>query len=112
MAFMKTEQFSSTPNFVDSEVGLTPKSYTVSQSLATDINGKKIIKAGTIVPSNDSSAFGITVNDEDMTYDEKRPVPVYVAGRLLEKRLPQTVTTEAKKALSGITFVVTEDPVF
>lgn len=112
MAFMKTKQFESTPNFVESEVGLTKKTYTLTQNMATEINGRKIIKAGTVIPSNDSSAYGLLIQDIDMTDDDKRPEGVYVAGRMLEKRLPQTVTAEAKKVLEDITFVTTEDPVF
>lgn len=112
MAFMKTKQFESTPNFVESEIGLTPKTYTLTQNMATEINGRKIIKAGTVIPSNDAEAYGLLIQDVDMTDDEKRPEGVYVAGRMLEKRLPQTVTAEAKTALKGITFVTTTDPVF
>lgn len=112
MAFMKTKQYESTPNFVESEIGLTPKTYTVTQDMATEINGRKIIKAGTVIPSNDSNAYGLLIQDVDMTDDEKRPEGVYVAGRMLEKRLPQTVTAEAKAALESIVFITTEDPEF
>ena len=34
---------------------------------ATDVNGKKIIKAGTVYPANGATAVGIVFNDYDVT---------------------------------------------
>ena len=98
MAFMKTEQYESNPNILESEVGLVLKTYTADQTNAETVGNKKIIKAGSVYPTNATQS----------------PISVIVAGRVLEKRLPVTVDTTAKTELekSGIVFVVTEDPVF
>lgn len=114
MAFMKTEQYESTSNILESEVGLVLKTYTADQKNAETVGTKKIIKAGSVYPTNTTSAIGIVFEDVDMTDDTKRPISVIVAGRVLEKRLPVKVDTTAKTELekAGIVFVVTEDPVF
>ena len=111
MAFMKTKQYESTPNILESEVGLVLKTYTAD---ATAVNDKKIIKAGSVYPTNGTGAKGIVFEDVDMTDDAKRPISVIVAGRVLEKRLPVTVDETAKTELAaqGIVFVTTTDPVF
>ena len=114
MAFMKVKQYESTPNILESEVGLVLKTYTAEQTNAATVNDKKIIKAGSVYPKNATGAIGIVFEDVDMTDDAKRPISVIVAGRVLEKRLPVTVDTTAKTELqaSGIVFVTTEDPEF
>lgn len=114
MAFMKTEQYESTPNILESEVGLVLKTYTAEQTNATAVGTKKIIKAGSVYPTNTADAKGIVFEDVDMTDDAKRPISVIVAGRVLEKRLPVTVNTTAKAELekAGIVFVTTTDPEF
>lgn len=117
MAFMKTEQFESTPNILESEVGLVLKTYTAEQTNAETVGTKKIIKAGSVYPTNATNAtdaIGIVFEDVDMTDDAKRPISVIVAGRVLEKRLPAVVDTTAKTELekAGIVFVTTTDPEF
>lgn len=114
MAFMKTKQYESTPNILESEVGLVLKTYTADATNATTVNDKKIIKAGSVYPTNTTDAKGIVFEDVDMTDDAKRPISVIVAGRVLEKRLPVTVDETAKTELTaqGIVFVTTTDPVF
>lgn len=114
MAFMKTKQYESTPNILESEVGLVLKTYTADATNAPAVNDKKIIKAGSVYPTNTTDAKGIVFEDVDMTDDAKRPISVIVAGRVLEKRLPVTVDETAKTELTaqGIVFVTTTDPVF
>lgn len=114
MAFMKTEQYESRPNILESEVGLVLKTYTADQKNAETVGTKKIIKSGSVYPTNATGAIGIVFEDVDMTDDAKRPISVIVAGRVLEKRLPVTVDETAKTELekSGIVFVTTEDPVY
>lgn len=106
MAFMRTEKYTSGKNILASEVGLVLKTRELTQSMATEEDGYKIIKAGTVFPANNSTAVGIVFEDVDMTYDEKRPGSVIIAGRVIEDNLPVTVDTEAKTALekSGIHF--------
>lgn len=57
---------------------------------------------------------GLVFEDVDMTDDEKRPISVIVAGRVLEDRLPATVDTTAKTELQalGIVFVEETEVVF
>ena len=114
MAFMKTKQYESTHNILESEVGLVLKTYTADATNATAVNDKKIIKAGSVYTTNGTDAKGIVFEDVDMTDDAKRPISVIVAGRVLEKRLPVTVGEPAKTKLAaqGIVFVITKDPVF
>lgn len=44
MAFMKTKQYESTPNILESEVGLVLKTYTADATNATAVNDKKSSK--------------------------------------------------------------------
>lgn len=114
MAFMKTEQYESTPNILESEVGLVPKTYIAEQTNAETVGTKKIIKVGSVYPTNATGAKGIVFEEVDMTDDVKKPISVIVAGRVLEKRLPAVVDTDAKAELekAGIVFVTTTDPEF
>ena len=66
MAFMKTKQYESTPNILESEVGLVLKTYTADATNATAVNDKKIIKAGSVYPTNGNGAKGIVFEDVDM----------------------------------------------
>lgn len=106
MALMKTEKYTSSNNILASEVGLVLKTRELTQSMATEEDGYKVIKAGTIFPANNSTAEGIVFEDVDMTYDEKKPGSVIIAGRVISENLPVTVDSTAKTALekSGIYF--------
>lgn len=106
MAFMKTEKLYSSNNILASEIGLVQKTNQGTKSMATDEDGRLIIKAGTVFPANDSTAEGLVFEDVDITDDEKRPISVIIAGRVIEDRLPVEVAEEAKSALvaSGIHF--------
>lgn len=99
MAFMQTEKFYSGNNILASEIGLIQKTKQGTQAMATDEDGRKIIKAGTVFPANDSTAIGIVFEDVDMTYDEKRPISVIIAGRVIEANLPVKLADAAKTAL-------------
>lgn len=107
MAYNKIFQFEATPTILESEVGLVTKTYTMDKSKAVDVDDRKIIKAGTLV-----EGVGIVFEDVDITYDEKRPVALVVAGRVIESRLATTVTEEQKATLPSITFVTVTDPEF
>ena len=107
MAYMRTEVYSTDRNILASEVGLVQKTKQALKSMATKNEEDKYIRAqGTIFPSNDSKAEGIVFESVDMTYFDKKPISVIVAGRIIEKNLPVTVSAEAKTALkaSGIYF--------
>ena len=106
MAFMKTEKFYSSNNILASEIGLVQKTREGLKSMATEEEGHLIIKAGTVFPANDATAEGVVFEDVDITDDEKRPISVIVAGRVIEDRLPVALAEEAKAALvaSGLFF--------
>lgn len=106
MAYMKTTTYTSGVNILASEVGLVLKTFEGTQEMATQVDDKKIIKAGTVVPTNNASAKGIVFEDVDITDDEKKPISVIIAGRVIKENLPVAVDTNAETALkaSGIYF--------
>lgn len=103
---MKTTSYTSGVNILSSEVGLVLKTFEGTKTMAATVDDKKIIKAGTVVPTNDSSAKGIVFEDVDITDDDKKPISVIVAGRVIKENLPVTVNSDAETALkaNGIYF--------
>lgn len=78
--------------------------YQVSDAGVTaDERGKKIVKAGTILPANDATAKGILYTDVDVTQGPQ-PGSLIDAAYILEQRLHTAPTEEAKAALKNITF--------
>lgn len=78
--------------------------YQVSnEGVQPDERGRKIVKAGTILPANDSTAEGILFTDVDVT-EGPQPGALLVEGYVLEERLPVAPTADAKAALTKITF--------
>ncbi|MBD8037097.1 hypothetical protein H9635_10100 [Solibacillus sp. A46] len=71
--------------------------------VATDANGRKIVRAGTIYPANDATAKGIVYNDVDVTHGPQ-PGSLIVEAYILEERLPEAPTEEVKTALKEIKF--------
>lgn len=106
MAFNYSEKFYAGNNILASEVGLVLKTFEGTQAMATVDGDKKIIKAGTVVPTNDASAKGIVFEDVDITLDEKRPISVIVAGRVLGNKLPVAVDDAAKPILAASGIVI------
>lgn len=66
-------------------------------------DGKKIVKAGTILPANDATAKGILYHDVDVT-NGPQPGSLIVEGYVLEARLHTAPAATAKTALTKITF--------
>lgn len=62
-----------------------------------------ILPAGSIIPSNDANAEGITVNAVDVSLGDK-PVAIIVEGYILNHALPVAATKEAMAAMSDIKF--------
>lgn len=78
--------------------------YQISDAGVTaDANGRKIVPAGTVIPSNDENAFGILFNDVDVT-EGPQPGAVMVEGYVIQARLPVNPTPEAKAAMKEIKF--------
>lgn len=86
MAYVTTAEGRSTPNFLESEIGLITKTYEIPQSMGVADGLYKTVKAGTPFPSNDAQAIGIVFTDTDVTNDDAAGA-VMVAGRVLKERL-------------------------
>lgn len=80
-----------------------PQKFSQDSSLAVTENGRKIIKAGTIYPSNDASAVGIVFNDLDVTEGDQNGA-IIVHGFVKTNALPVAPSAAAKAALNMIKF--------
>lgn len=82
------------------------KTREIPQSLATTVNGKKYVKAGTPFPSNDANCIGFVYEDVDVT-SGNMPGSVVLSGVVIEDRLPVTLASAAKSALTKFRFQAT-----
>lgn len=73
-----------------------------SNAQAVTIDGNKILKAGTVFPTNNASAKGILYEDVDVTNGDAAGSLV-TAGTVYEDRI--SIASTAKSALTGIKFV-------
>ncbi len=89
--------------FISRNSNFSAKTYEIPQSAGKDVDGKKIVVAGTIFPANDATAKGILVNDIDVTEGNK-PGAVMDAGYVYAARLPEEPAEAAKTALPHIIF--------
>lgn len=71
--------------------------------VTADDNGRKIVKAGTVWPANDATAKGLVYTDVDVT-EGPQPGAVLHEAWVIEERLPEAITAEAKTVLNGIKF--------
>ena len=67
-------------------------------------NGRSIVPAGAIIPSNGSGAKGILYEDIDVT-DGAAPGSIVTEGKVYETLLPAAAVSDAKTALKGIIFM-------
>lgn len=72
--------------------------------LAKLIEGRYIVKAGTIYPANDATAIGVVLNDYDVT-DGDENMAVVIHGFILESKIPAAPSDLAKAALPMVKFV-------
>lgn len=87
------------------------KSREIPQSLATTTpEGAKYVKAGTVYPSNDSSATGIVYEDVDVTNGNMIGSVIVSNGAIYEDRLPVSIDSDAKSALIAKGFTFTTSP--
>lgn len=84
------------------------KTRQIAQSGATNVNGRKYVKMGTIYPSNDANAEGIVYEDVDVT-NGNMPGSVVLKGVVYTDRLPVAPASAAVTALQGkgFTFIAT-----
>lgn len=74
----------------------------IPQSMATTAaNGSKYVKAGTPFPSNDANIKGFVYEDVDVTTGNM-PGSVVTAGKVIESRIPVTLTTTARTAIANL----------
>lgn len=103
MPYVKQVETANRINFLASSK-VQAFTYQVSDSGVTaDANGRKIVKAGTILPANDATAKGILYTDVDVT-NGPQPGSLIVEAYVLEARLPVAPAPEAKTILTKITF--------
>lgn len=80
-----------------------PQKFSKDSSLAKTVGSKKIIKAGTIYPSNDGNAQGVILSDLDVT-DGDCNGAVVVHGFVSINKLPEAPTPAAVAAMPLIAF--------
>ena len=88
--------------FPDHYVGVA-HTFNQNDSAAVTVDGRKIIKAGTIYPSNDANALGVVFSDVDVT-DGDRNGTLIVHGFIKTGAIPVVPTSNAKSALKQILF--------
>lgn len=72
-------------------------------AVVTRADGTKYVPAGSIIPSNNSSAVGILYEDTDVTTGNM-PGSIVTAGVVYKDRLPVVVDSNAASAMTGIQF--------
>lgn len=86
------------------------KTYEISASgVSADAHGGKHVKGGTPYPSNDANCIGLLYEDVDVTAGDM-PGSVVLKGVVYEGRLPVTLNTNAKNALSALGFIFLTEP--
>ena len=92
-------------NFLASSkfVSFTDKVDATNYNVQTDALGHKVIPAGTVCPTNDASAPGVTFEEVDVS-NGPQPVPVIREGWLLGMRLPVLPSAAAVTAMPAIHF--------
>lgn len=97
-----TQNFSVRPEFLASD-HFTTQSCTVTNAMGATVDGRKIVKGGTVFPANDATAVGIIVHDVDVT-DGDQPAAYIDHGIVYSNRLPAAVEAAAKAVLPGILY--------
>ena len=110
MGYIKETKTTVLPNFLASEVGLITKTYNIASSgVVADDQGDKIVKGGTIYPTNDSGAEGIVFDDVDVSKGDHAG-SLIVAGRIYKNRLHTPPEAEAITALNALGIIFVEAP--
>lgn len=79
----------------------TAFTYQIPDTMGEVVDGRKIVKAGTVFPANDATAVGLLLKDVDVT-DGDREGSVVVDGIFLAERLPEAISELASGALKKI----------
>ena len=96
--------------FLADTENVTRITYEVAQTHASVVttNGKKYVPAGSVIPANGSTAVGILYEDVDVTTGNM-PGSIVTRGLVYEDRLPASLDSDAKTAMTGIQ-VITSAP--
>ena len=89
------------------------KSMTIAadhSQVVTRDNGRKVVPAGAVIPSNNGNAVGILFEDIDVTEGAKMG-SVVTDGIVYEDKLPAAIESTAEAVLSGITVITTSPAV-
>lgn len=73
-------------------------------------NGRTVVPAGAVIPSNDGNAVGILFEDIDVT-DGANVGSVVTEGTVYEDKLPAAIESAAEAVLAGITVITTSPAV-
>lgn len=79
------------------------KADATTPGLATLVDGRYVVKAGTIYPANDATAIGVVLNDYDVT-DGEAMMAIVIHGFIKVAALPAIPSANAIGALKQITF--------
>lgn len=66
------------------------KTFKMNDEAATTVNGRKIVKAGTVYPKNDATAVGMVLNDVDVTEGDADGA-LLVHGFVDKDKLPEAI---------------------
>lgn len=95
MPFNKATTYGESENILDSAVGLVVKTRQAKQSMAKDVDGRKVIKAGSLYTNPDEGTdIGVVFCDYDLTDDADFPIAVVVEGRLKKDKVAAEVTAK------------------
>lgn len=78
----------------------------IAQAKGTTVGTSKVVKAGTVYPSNDGNAIGIVYEDVDVTSGDM-PGSIVIDGTVYEDRLPAAIESAAESAMTGIRVITT-----
>ncbi len=89
--------------FPDHYVGVA-HTFNQNDAAAVTVDGRKIIRAGTIYPTNDATAIGVVFSDTDVT-DGDCNGTIIIHGFIKKAALPVAPAAEAITALNMIKFM-------
>ena len=78
------------------------RTFNPDDAAAVAVDGRKLIKAGTVYPKNDATAKGVVLYTVDVT-DGAASGAIMYAGAINTNRLPAAVEAAAKAVLPRIT---------
>lgn len=100
-------------HFLANDENCVRKSMTIAadhSQVVTRDNGRKVVPAGAVIPSNDGNAKGILFEDIDVTEGAKMG-SVVTEGIVYEDKLPAAIESAAEAVLAGITVITTSPAV-